>query len=210
MEQLFIFPYNGNGLEAFDCATGQYEIIGFIDDTPEKQGFQEGVGVEVFPRTVLKTFPQAKVLAVPGSPVSYLQRQALIESLGLPEERFATVIHPKASVSSLATIGYNVLIMAGAVVTSNAVLGNHLCILPNTVIHHDVRIDDYALIGANITVAGHSMIGWNCYIGSGSRVINNITIGDFSLVGMGTNVITDVSPRKKVVGNPGREIGDVQ
>lgn len=210
MEQLFIFPYNGNGLEAFDCAKELYEVIGFIDDTPEKQGFQEKLRVEVFPRATLAAFPQAKVLAVPGSPTSYLQRQALIENLGLPEERFATVIHPKACVSSLATIGYNVLIMAGTVVTSNAALGNHLCVLPNTVIHHDVRIDDYTLIGANITIAGHSTIGWNCYIGSGSRIINNIEIGDFSLVGMGTNVIADVPARKKVVGNPGREIGDVQ
>ena len=210
MEQLFIFPYNGNGLEAFDCAHEQYEVIGFIDDTPEKQGFQEELGIEVFPRTTLAAFPQAKVLAVPGSPISYLQRQVLIESLGLSDERFATVIHPKACVSSLARIGYNVLIMAGAVVTSNALLGNHLCVLPNSVLHHDVRIDDYTLIGANITIAGHSHIGWNCYIGSGSRIINNIEIGDFSLVGMGTNVIADVPARKKVVGNPGRVIGDVR
>lgn len=209
MEQLLIFPYNGNGLEAFDCAKEQYEVIGFIDDTPEKQGFQEGLGVEVFPRSLLTAFPQAKVLAVPGSPASYRQRQMLIESLELSEERFATVIHPKACVSSLARIGYNVLIMAGAVVTGNAVLGNHLCVLPNTVIHHDVRVDDYTLIGANVTIAGYSSIGWNCYIGSGSRVINNIEIGDFSLVGMGANVIADVPSRKKVVGNPAQVIGDV-
>jgi hypothetical protein len=63
MEQLFIFPYGGNGLEAFDCAKEQYEVLGFIDDTPEKQGFQEKLGVEVFPRETLTAFPQTKVLA---------------------------------------------------------------------------------------------------------------------------------------------------
>jgi hypothetical protein len=36
--KLLIFPYNGNGLEALDCLGDQFEFIGFVDDTPEKQG----------------------------------------------------------------------------------------------------------------------------------------------------------------------------
>ena len=208
MEKLLIFPYNGNGLEAIDCAQDQYDVIGFIDDTKEKQG-QRPDGLEVFAREVLERFPEVKVLAVPGSPTSYLRRPMIIEGLQLPGSRVATVIHPSARVSSLAQIGYNVLLMAGVVITSNAVLGNHLCILPNTVIHHDVQIGDYSLIGSNIVIAGFTRIGKNCYIGSGSNMINGIEIGDGTLVGMGTNVIRSLPAYKKAVGNPARIIGDV-
>ncbi|MBN2301298.1 MAG: NeuD/PglB/VioB family sugar acetyltransferase [Lentisphaerae bacterium] len=208
MKQLLIFPYNGNGIEALDCLQGQYELIGFVDDNPEKQGIQAN-GVEVFSRAALTRYKDAKVLAVPGSPTTYTQRRAMIEGLQVPDNRFATVIHSNAQVSRLARIGHNVLIMAGVVITSNAVLGNHLCILPNTVIHHDVQIHDYTLIGAQIVIAGYTTVGRDCYIGSGSKVIDHITIGDSTLVGMGTNVITSIPARHKVVGNPARIIGIV-
>jgi hypothetical protein len=35
---LLIFPCNGNGLKALDCLGDANELIGFVDDTPEKQG----------------------------------------------------------------------------------------------------------------------------------------------------------------------------
>lgn len=208
MRKLLIFPYNGNGRETVDCAQGQYEIIGFIDDTPAKQG-QQFCGIEIFSRDILHKYKDVSVLAVPGSPASYLQRKMILEGLHVPAQRFATVIHPKATVSVSAHVGYNVLIMAGVVITTQVILGNHVCILPNTVIHHDVRIGDYSLLGANIVIAGFTTIGQNCYVGSGSNLMNNIEIGDYTLIGMGTNVLKSLPAYKKAVGNPARIIGDV-
>lgn len=206
VKKLLIFPYNGNGLEAVGCLSDEYEFIGFIDDQTEKQGMQEN-GYKVFSRDIIAKYPEAKILAVPGSPITYLQRKNIIESLELPEDRFATVISPKASVSNFSKIGYNVLIMAGVVVTSNAVIKNHICILPNSVIHHDVKILDFCLIGSNVTIAGGTQIGVNSYIGSGTSIINNVTIGERSMVGLGSNVIASVMPSSKVAGNPAKEIG---
>jgi sugar O-acyltransferase (sialic acid O-acetyltransferase NeuD family) len=205
MKQLIIFPFNGNGLEALDCIGGQFALIGFADDTPEKQG-KHASGFTVYPRDVCAKYPEAQVLAVPGSPTSFRERGKLIASLGLAAERFATVIHPSASVSPNARIGRNVLIMAGAVITGNAVIGDHVCILPNSVIHHDCRIGNYCLIGSNVTVAGYTVVEENCYIGSGSSIINNITIGNGTLVGMASNVIKDIPPASKVAGNPARQL----
>lgn len=205
MEQLLIFPYNGNGLEALGCLGDQYELVGFIDDTPEKQG-KNKMGFEVFGREALQKYPKAKVLAVPGSPSSYTIRKKIIGDLQVPEERYAQVIHPKASVSPLAQLGHNVLIMAGVVITSNAVIGDHVCILPNSVVHHDSSVGNYTLIGSNVTVAGNTAIGQHCYIGSGTSVINNISIGSNTLVGMGTNVIKTLPEHVKAVGNPAKLI----
>ena len=208
MKKLLIFPYNGNGLEAVNCISSEFELIGFIDDTPEKQGKQKN-GFTVYSRDALQKFQDALVLAVPGSSTSFPQRQSIIDSLNINKDRWATIIHPKASVSPLADIGYNTLIMAGAVITSNAVIGNHVCILPNSVIHHDCKIDDYCLIGSNIVIAGHVIINKNCYIGSGSNLINDIEIGETSLIGLGTNVIGSIPANSKAVGNPAKIIGNV-
>jgi sugar O-acyltransferase (sialic acid O-acetyltransferase NeuD family) len=205
MENLLIFPFNGNGLEALDCVKNQFKFIGFIDDAKEKQG-EHSLGFRVFGRDMLLQFPKAKMIAVPGSPSSYAMRSKIIAKLNINHDRFATLIHPTASVSPFAKIGYNTLIMAGVVITANSVIGNHVCVLPNTVIHHDSNIGDYSLIGSNVTVAGNTTVGSYCYIGSGTSIINGITIGNNSLVGIGSNVIKSTPAASKIAGNPAKQI----
>ncbi len=205
MQTLIIFPFNGNGREALDCIGGNYDLIGFMDDTPEKQGMSS-FGYPVFGREALDQFPDAMVLAVPGGPGSFRQRAAQIESLGIHHGRFATVIHPNSSVSKFASIGKNVLLMAGVVITGNAVISDHVCVLPNSVIHHDTVVGEWTLVGSNVVIAGNVKIGTNCYIGSGSSIMNGLEIGEGSLVGLGSNVIGNVHRQARIAGNPAKEI----
>lgn len=205
MQDLLIFPYNGNGLEALDCLGNAFNFIGFVDDTKEKQGINS-IGLKVFDRYAFEKFPAAKVLAVPGSSTSFKKRKEIIDSLDLKDERFATVVHPNANISKNARIGKNCLIYAGVVITVNAQIGNHVCILPNTVVHHDTKIGNYTLIGSNICIAGYTEIGESCYVGSGSNIINTIRIGNQVLIGMGSNVIKNVSDNSKIAGNPARAL----
>lgn len=202
-DSLLIFPFNGNALEALDCLGSAHRFLGFVDDTLEKQGVSK-CGRPVFTRTAFDKWPQAQVLAVAGSALTYRSRRELIEGLGLRADRFASLIHPRAVVSPLARIGRNTLIMAGVVITSNAVIGDHVIVLPNTVIHHDVSIEAWSLIGSNVTVAGHTHIGENCYIGSGSSVMNGLNIGDGALIGLGSTVLENVTAKTRVAGNPAR------
>jgi len=203
--KLLIFPYNGNGLEALDCIGKNIEFLGFVDDTIEKHGINE-YGNKVFGREAFEMFPDAFILAVPGSPTSFRIRGKIIDGLHLKNERFINLIHKSACVSPLAKLGVNIMIMAGVVITSNAVINNNVCILPNSVVHHDTSIGEYTLVGSNVTIAGNTTVGRNCYIGSGSSIINGITIGDETLVGMGSNVIKSLPKGVKVVGNPARII----
>lgn len=202
---LFLFPYNGNAIEAVECLPDGIRLLGFIDDVIEKQG-KNSAGIMVYPRTILADYPNAKVLAVPGSPTSYLSRANAIASLQLHEDRFATIIHPKANVAKTVSIGKNCLVMAGVVITSNAIIGDHVCILPNSVIHHDSIVGNYCLIGSNVTVAGGTTVGNNCYVGSGSSIINGIRIGDNTLVGMGSNVLKSAPANAKLAGNPAKQL----
>jgi sugar O-acyltransferase (sialic acid O-acetyltransferase NeuD family) len=202
---LLIFPCNGNGIEALDCLGSEFYPLGFIDDEPNKVNSKR-FGIPIFGREALERFGNAEILAVPGSPTSFRERELIIASLGVPVSRFARVVHPLARISPLATVGVNVLIMAGVVITSNAVIGDHVCLMPNTVVHHDVVVEDWSLIGSNVTIAGHSIIGRNCYIGSGTSVINGIKICNGVLVGLGSNVIRDVPPSITIAGNPARPL----
>jgi sugar O-acyltransferase (sialic acid O-acetyltransferase NeuD family) len=202
---LLIFPCNGNGLEALDCLGDEWSFAGFVDDTPAKQGRTKH-GHAVYAREAFERVPDAAVLAVPGSPSSYLDRRKVIEALGIEPARFARVVHPSARVSPLATLGRNVLVLAGVVITSDAVIGDHVCILANTVIHHDAVIGDWSLVGSNVTVAGGAVIGSNGYVGSGSSLMNGIRVGDGALVGLGSNVLRDVPTGARVAGNPARAI----
>ena len=204
-QTLVIFPFNGNGIEALDAIDyEQFDFIGFIDDNAINKKSQW----PLLTRTILDEDPSIKVLAVPGSPASFLKRAEVIDSLQLNVSRFVSVIHPKATVGLNVKVGYNCLILAGAVLTSNAQIGNHVCILPNSVVHHDAVIDDHVLIGSNVAIAGSTHIGKNCYIGSGSNIINNVEISPYTLVGIGSNVIHSIkaAPNSKWVGNPARKL----
>jgi len=201
---LLIFPCNGNAVEALDCIGDDYDMIGFVDDSVDKVG-TEKFGRPVLPRSALERYPDAQVLAVPGSPTSYRSRAAVVGGLGVKRERFATIVHPSARVSPRARVGANVLIMAGVVITT-AAIGDHVCILPNTVIHHDSAVGDWTLVGSNVTIAGNVTVGSNAYIGSGTSIINGIRIGDGALLGLGSNVLRDVAPNSTFAGNPARQL----
>lgn len=202
---LLLFPCNGNAIEALDGLGEAWHCIGFVDDTPQKQAIG-CMGVSVYSRTAFEHAPDAAVLAVPGGPASFRTRRQVIESLGVTGQRFATVIHPSASVSRGARIGRNVLIMAGVVITSNAVIGDHVCVLPNSVIHHDSVVGAWSLIGSSVTVAGGVQIGENCYVASGSTLKDGLSLGASCLIGLGSNVIADVRAMSTVAGNPAREL----
>lgn len=206
-EEILIFPYSGTAIEALDCLSEHQICVGFISDDISFIG-NFFFGVNVYDRSAFNNFPEAKVLAVNGSPTSFLKRKEIIDSLKLDNKRFTNVVHPKASVSTNASIGLNVLIMAGVVITANAKIGDHICILPNTVVHHDSFISDYTLIAANATICGNVFIGENCYIGAASSIKNGVTIGQNNLIGIGTNVIKDFNDINKIIkGNPGVQHG---
>jgi len=205
MKDLLIFPYSGTGIEALDCLGEEWNCIGFISDDKSSVG-SSYCGVEIFDRKAFEKFPDAKVLAIHGSPLSFKMRPGIIAELNLDDTRYAKIIHPKASIGKKVTLGNNILIMAGVVITANASIGNHVVILPNTVIHHDTVVNDFTLIAANCTLAGSVIIATNCYIGASSSIKNSVSISEKTLVGMGANVVTSFMGHELVlIGNPAKQ-----
>lgn len=209
-EKLILFPFGGNTrealmtIQAINGVHQQWDVIGFIDDDSSKWD-QEACGVKVLGgRDVLQKYPEAKVLAAPGEPNSYLKRKDIIDGLVVEETRFAKIIDPTVIVSSDAQIGYNTLLMPYAVISCGVSIGNHCVILSQTVISHESQIGDYCCIGSNVSVSGKVIIKSQCYIGSGSSIRNDITVEERSLVGLGSNVVKDVEKEVVVAGNPAK------
>jgi len=208
--QLILFPFGGNAREAVTVVRAinkkqkTWDLAGFIDDNRDVWG-KEFNGCKVLGgRDVLSLYPSAKILAVPGNPENYFKRDRIIDFPGIITERFATLVHPSASISCDTNMGYNTLIMAGVVTTAGVTVGNHCVILPNTVISHDSVIKDYCLIGSGVSVSGGVTIEEMCYIGTGSKIIQDVTVGKKSLLGLGTVLLNSTEPGSIMVGNPGR------
>ena len=212
MKKILLFPFNGTAREAvsilmdINSIRGEWEILGFIDDDPAKLQDEFANCNVLGGREQVSVYPDAFLLAVPGRPENYWERIGIIDSLKLPEERLATIIHPTGRIGVNTIVGSNTLVMNNVVLTANVRVGRNVVILPNSVISHDSTLCDYTLIGSNVSISGNVKIGTNCYIGSGAKIIQDVKVGDRSLVGIGSVVIQDVPPCSVVAGNPARII----
>lgn len=212
MRDLVLFPFGGNAKEAvgvvaaINALAPTYRLLGFMDDNPQVQG-QRFCGVPVLGgRAILEDHPQALLLAVPGRPDNFQRRLAIIQSLGLPPSRLATLVHPSAQLGPGVSLGANCLVMAGVVLTAQVSLGDSCVLLPNSVVSHDTCLGRGCLVGSNVSISGGVTVEELCYLGSGCRIIQEVVIGAGSLVGLGAVVIRSCPPGSVLAGNPAREL----
>lgn len=130
-----------------------------------------------------------------------------LTDLQIPEQRFATLIHPTAVVSEFATIGNGVCIQPFVSVGPNVKIGNHVQIYAQALIGHNSTLDDYTYVANNACIGASVHLKEGAYLGTNTSTLENITLGKWSLVGIGSVVIKNVDDYAKVVGNPARVIG---
>ena len=133
-------------------------------------------------------------------------RVKVAERMGLPDERWATFVHPQATVLDTAVLGPGAIIYPHAVVSSEVKVGAHTLAYYGAVIHHDSVVGEGCCICAGVVIAGYVNIGRGCYLGMGATVRDRVRIGDAVLVGMGAAVVGDVAPGKVVAGVPARPL----
>jgi sugar O-acyltransferase (sialic acid O-acetyltransferase NeuD family) len=135
-------------------------------------------------------------------------RLKVAERMGFPDERWATFVHPQATVLDTAVLGPGVIIYPHAVVSSDARVGAHTLAYYGAVVHHDSVVGEGCCICAGVKIAGYVSIGRGCYLGMGATVRDRVRIGDAVLVGMGAAVVRDVRPGETVAGVPARPLHD--
>jgi sugar O-acyltransferase (sialic acid O-acetyltransferase NeuD family) len=211
-KKIIILGTGGNCIDILDTINDinshlqvhKYECIGFLDDNKLNWG-KEVYGVKVLgPLDSAGKFSDAYFVNGIGNQFNFWKKEAIISKTGLLLERFETIVHPSASISRMAKLGFGTVIFQNVTITSTVKIGHHVIILPNTVISHDDMIGDYTCITGGVCISGSVKIGKSCYLGTNSAIMEGITIGDYCLVGMGSVVLKSIPDNNVVGGNPAK------
>jgi sugar O-acyltransferase (sialic acid O-acetyltransferase NeuD family) len=117
----------------------------------------------------------------------------------------AAVLHPRAHVSSSATISAGVIVAPGAIVGAEAVVGEHVLISRGALVGHHAQIGSFTSLLPGANVGGHVKLDDGVTVGMGSVIVNGVKIGTDATVAAGAVVLTDVGAGSRVQGVPARE-----
>jgi sugar O-acyltransferase (sialic acid O-acetyltransferase NeuD family) len=201
--RLLILGAGGHGKVAADCAAaqGRWTEIAFYDDRwPALQACAlwpvVGAG-EDLPRSSANA--EAFVAIGDGGP-----RLAWIARLRQANVALATIVHPRATVSSGASVGPASLIVAGAVVNIGAVIGEGVIVNTGATVDHDCAIGAGSHICPGAHLAGNVQVGAGAWIGVGAAVRQGVRIGARATIGAGAAVVGDIADGVTAMGVPAK------
>jgi sugar O-acyltransferase (sialic acid O-acetyltransferase NeuD family) len=187
----------------------RWRLRGFLDDDLALHGTQRG-GVPVLgPLDAIADLPDAAVVICVGNPRNFAAREQIAARLDLPAARYATIIHPTASVGPDCLIGPGSVLLAQTALTAAVTIGAHTAVMPQAVLTHDGVIGNFVTIASGVRLGGGVVIEDGAYLGAGSLLREFVHVGAGALVGMGSVVLGDVPAKQVWAGNPARYLRDV-
>ena len=214
MKKLIILGGRVIGMIAASVANdlGTYQVLGFLNDVVP---VGENVG----------KYKQYPVIGTSNDAKNYVDDEDIfffigyvgmknekdvfnkITSLGIPRNKFATLIHPTAIIpKGFCSIGNGVLMAPLSQLSPDTTLEDNCILLPNSFLGHDSTMKRFSHITSNSVVGGNVTIGRGAHVGTNATIRENITIGDFALIGSGAVVLNDVQENSIVVGNPAKTL----
>lgn len=191
-------------LAALEDDPAGFSVRGVLDDAPNLQDTHVG-GVPVLGTLEdAAAHPDAHFLVCVGRGSG---RAAVVErlaALGVGDGRWATFVHPLASVPTSCRVGVGSILLAGAVLTADVRLGRHVVVMPRVTLTHDDAVADFATLCAGVSLGGHVRVGRAAYLGMSSSVREHTRIGDRSVLGMGAVLLADLPDDQTWVGVPAR------
>jgi sugar O-acyltransferase (sialic acid O-acetyltransferase NeuD family) len=188
----------------FQSFGSSFQLKGFLDDNPGKQG-KEFCGLPVVGGVdMLKELPDVAIvvgIAFPKIKIEIIKR---LEGLG--HFCFPTLISPNSWVSDGVRLGLGNIIYPGVSINYGTLIGDFVVINMNCAIGHDVSIGNYVSIAPGVNLGGSTIIGNGVELGIGSATKQSIKIHDNSIVGGQSMVIVDVPENSIVAGIPAKKI----
>ncbi|MCE7006709.1 acetyltransferase [Kibdelosporangium philippinense] len=206
MNELILIGAGGLARETLAAARDSWKVLGFVDDNPALHG-KTVDGVQVLGSTeLIADYPDAQIVICAARSSTRDVRKRISERLALPAERYATIVHPTASIAHGTVIGAGSIVLAFVAVTAPQEIGEHVVIMPHVTITHDDKVSSYVTFAARVALAGNVSVGEAAYLGSGALVREGLSVGAGALIGMGAVVLENVPDNEVWAGVPARRI----
>lgn len=183
---LLVLGAGGHGKAVAEAAllSGDWQRVLFVDDRwPE---LRESFGLPVVANLAELAAMAGQVegaIAAVGNNAMREQWLAEIRSVGLP---VATVIHPRACVSTSARIGEGTAIMAMAMVGVDVQIGEGVIVNAGAVVDHDACLGDLVHLGVGVNIAGGVRVGACAWLQAGCCAGYRVVVADGALYAPGT------------------------
>ncbi|MFT6396319.1 MAG: sugar O-acyltransferase (sialic acid O-acetyltransferase NeuD family) [Bradymonadia bacterium] len=186
-----------------------YEVIALLDDNAETHGSTvHGVHVSGQLSNWLD-YPDAKFVFLIGSHRSRVIRRDIVTRLGIPRDRFVTLVHPTANVFGGASIGVGCLLYSGTVIFNDTAIEDFVLVLPNSVIGAFGTIAEFSLIASSVSVGSNVRIGPCVHIGAGAAVNEGVVLGAGSQVAMAGFCARNLPDGAFCIGNPAQAVSKI-
>lgn len=187
-----------------DEYSDKFDIVGFLDDDPEKIGTEQ-FGFEVIDKVDkaldLKTAAVVVGIAFPKVKRLLLKKLASNSSLSYP-----SLIHEKAWISKGVKIGEGCIIYPGTTINFRSELQDFVVINANCSLGHHTKVGRYSSFAPGVCTGGHTTIKEAVDMGIGVSTLQDIQIGRDSTVGGQSMVIHPVPSNSAVAGVPAKII----
>lgn len=209
-DPIVVIGAGGFGREVLDlirdintAGTGDWEILGVVDDSPSDENLQR-LSVQNVPYlgTVdgfLRDHAGCRFVVGIGSPAA---RRTIAERIQRAGLEAATLVHPLASVGTATSLGAGTVVCVGARLTTNVTLGRHVHVDTNATVGHDTVLGDFVRLNPASSVSGDCVVEDDVLIGVAAAVLNRVRIGRGATVGGSACVVRDVAANAVVKGVP--------
>lgn len=181
-----------------------------VDDDPDTWGTVVGGAPVAGAPEWLGAHPDHRVTVCAGAGGARRLLVRRLETIGITDERWATVRHPSVDVPRTVQVGAGSVLLAQVALTADIRVGRHVVVMPNATLTHDVVVEDFATLCAGVSLGGGVRVGSGAYVGMNATVHPGVTIGADAVVGMGAVVLHDVPPGQVWAGVPAVRIDEVR
>jgi sugar O-acyltransferase (sialic acid O-acetyltransferase NeuD family) len=184
---------------------GGCQVLGFLDDSSEKQGTEIGG----FPVLGGLDWIGAAELSEIGYVIGIADtrvKQRIAQCLKARSLTYVPAIHPSVIVAAGVSIAPGAIINAGVAIAYDTRIEEHTTINLNATIGHDCIVERFSTIAPGANIAGRVHVGEGCDVGVNATIARSVRIGDWSSMGPGTVVLRDVAFGQSLFGNPARLI----
>jgi sugar O-acyltransferase (sialic acid O-acetyltransferase NeuD family) len=175
---------------------------GFLNDVLPRGTLVSGAPV-LGPFAAWRELPEETLFVAPlHNPKAMAERKRLIEGLGVPAHRLATIVDPRSSVARDAVIGPGSYVGPFADIGPSTRIGAQCVVRAGARVSHDCTLRDFVCVGMNAVVCGYVRVEEGAYIAPNATIGDRRRVGRFAVVGMGAVVTKDVPGGETVFGIP--------